>query len=160
MIRLWYQPLLCLSLVFCFIHSVLEAQQAPALIVADAQVQSETDYIMSTIMSPYCPGRLLKDCPSGQAYELKSRIESRLRAGEATQDIVEDLIVKFGEEIRAAPKATGFGIVAWLSPFVFLLVGLILLMMWLRRQSEAEVEYVREQDTTELEKRINEQLNR
>jgi cytochrome c-type biogenesis protein CcmH/NrfF len=87
-----------------------------------SDVSISTDHILAEIMSPYCPGRLLRDCPSGQALQLKEKI-------------LEDLIATFGEEVRAAPRARGFGLVAWLAPSAFLFFGLILTVLWLKNRS-------------------------
>lgn len=104
------------------------AEQSP-------EVSAAADRIMSGIMSPYCPGRLLRDCPSGQALQLKEKIVSRLAAGESEQLVVDDLIATFGEEMRASPKASGFGLVAWLAPALFLFLGGTLTLLWLRNRS-------------------------
>ena len=103
-----------------------------ALYADEAQTLAKTDEIMATIMSPYCPGRLLKDCPSGQALQLKEDIISRIEKGEDSNAIVESLVVRFGDSIRAAPKASGFGLVAWVAPILFLLLGGIMIVAWLR----------------------------
>lgn len=103
-----------------------------------AEVSTSADKIMAEIMSPYCPGRLLRDCPSGQALQLKEKIISRLSAGESEQAIVADLVATFGEEVRAAPEARGFGLVAWIAPFLFLFLGSILTVLWLRSRALAE----------------------
>lgn len=100
-----------------------------------SDVSTSTDRIMAEIMSPYCPGRLLRDCPSGQALQLKEKIVSRLESGESEEKIFADLIATFGEEVRAAPRARGFGLVAWLAPSVFLFFGLILTVLWLKNRS-------------------------
>lgn len=103
-----------------------------------AEVSAGVDRIMAQLMSPYCPGRLLKDCPSGQALQLKEKIVARLRAGETEQAVVDDLIATFGEEVRAAPEARGFGLIAWIAPFLFLFLGTILAILWLKNRSLIE----------------------
>jgi cytochrome c-type biogenesis protein CcmH len=97
--------------------------------------QKETfEEVQGNIMSPYCPGRLLKDCPSSAARNLKLDLKSRILEGENSEEILEDLYTDFGEEMRAAPKAEGVGILAWLAPVVFLAVGFLILLFWLGLQ--------------------------
>ena len=108
-------------------------------------------------MSPYCPGRLLKDCPSGQAFELKDKISARLQSGETTQAVVDDLINTFGDEIRAAPLAKGFGIVAWVAPGLFLLIGGLMIFIWLKSRTQP-VDSAPAQLTPELEERLKSEL--
>ncbi len=119
---------------------ILCAAQFPAsgFCADQAAVNAETERITGSIMSPYCPGRLLRDCPSGQAAQLTDNIRERLAGGENAQGIIDSLIDNFGEEIRAAPKAEGFGIVAWAAPAVFLFAALLFAFFWLKSRSQSE----------------------
>lgn len=96
--------------------------------------------IFDSTMSPFCPGRLLRDCPSSAATELKDNIRSRLEKGQTREEIMEDLVSIYGDQVKAAPETSGFGLLAWITPFVFLGVGLLLIFRWLaikRRQTSA-----------------------
>jgi cytochrome c-type biogenesis protein CcmH len=73
------------------------------------------------IQSPFCPGRALSDCPTEKAQKLRDEIRLSLEAGRSKDEVVEDIIARYGEEYRAKPKASGFGILAWLMPFAFIL---------------------------------------
>jgi cytochrome c-type biogenesis protein CcmH len=97
----------------------------------------EAKEISGNVMSPFCPGRLLSDCPSGQAAELRQKIEKRIEAGEKKEAVLESIYKLYGDELRAAPKTSGFGLVAWLAPFIFLLLGLVGIALWLRRKISA-----------------------
>lgn len=88
--------------------------------------------ISGSVLSPFCPGRSLNDCPSSQAGELKNEIRSMVEAGRSDAQIYEALFARYGESIRATPEARGWGLLAWLSPFVFLGAGFLILMFWLR----------------------------
>ena len=94
--------------------------------------------VQGNIMSPYCPGRLLKDCPSTAARELKVTIKERILSGESAEAIKEDLLEEFGEDMRASPKAEGIGMLAWIAPFLFLLLGAVVITFWVIRQSKDE----------------------
>jgi len=122
------------------------------------KVIEETDYIMGTLMSPYCPGRLLKDCPSGQAFQLKEKISTRLQSGETSEAVVADLINTFGDEIRAAPEVKGFGIVAWFAPGLFLLIGAALILVWLKSRTQQREPNQAPPLTPELEERLKSEL--
>ena len=99
---------------------------------SDDQLDAEVDQIFSSLMSPFCPGKLLRDCSSSSASELKAKVHERLKNGETAQQVSQSLLALYGEGIRAAPPVSGFGIFAWLTPFAFLAAGLILFLLWLR----------------------------
>jgi cytochrome c-type biogenesis protein CcmH/NrfF len=98
--------------------------------------------ISATILSPYCPGRLLRDCPSGAAQELRKQIRTSLET-KSTDEVMEELYVRFGDQLSATPKKSGFGLLAWILPPVFLVGGLLFILWWISRnrgQQEAQGE--------------------
>ena len=90
-----------------------------------AGAHEEADSIAAEIMSPFCPGRLLRDCPSSAASDLRKDIEVRLDKGESPDKITESLYAMYGDEVRAAPKPQGFGLIAWVAPGFVLLLGVV-----------------------------------
>ncbi len=113
---------------------------APAMLYADGPSKHEETMqeISASIMSPFCPGRLLVDCPSSSATELRHNILERLNRGESRAEIEEALITVYGEAMRAAPRAEGFGLVAWVAPFFLLVVGFLFVVLWLRGKRGVE----------------------
>lgn len=102
--------------------------QAPNVNDADAAAIA----IFGNVLSPFCPGRLLRDCPSSSAAELRESIRGKLQRGATSEEVLDELYLKYGDELRAAPEKRGFGMVAWLAPFVFLVSGAIVILLWLR----------------------------
>jgi cytochrome c-type biogenesis protein CcmH/NrfF len=85
------------------------------------------------LMSPFCPGRTLAECPSPQADELRLWILEQARAGATREEVEAELLASFGDKLRQAPRAEGIGLVAYAVPGVFLLAGGALLLAFLRR---------------------------
>lgn len=79
--------------------------------------------IAREVMSPYCPGVTVHDCPSDQAVELRDRIADWARAGMNREEILARLEAEYGESIRAAPPARGAGLLAWLLPALAVATG-------------------------------------
>lgn len=89
--------------------------------------------IFFEVMSPFCAGRSLHDCPSGSATELKNEIRAALARGESKEEVLDQLVARFGSEVRAVPGFSGVGMLAWAAPLVFLLIGCVVIAVWLRR---------------------------
>ena len=91
------------------------------------------------VMSPYCPGVTLHDCPSSSAQELRQRIETWARDGMTEDEIVDRLAAEFGDSIRAVPPAGGAGLLAWVLPALALAGGaaaaILLARRWARGRS-------------------------
>jgi cytochrome c-type biogenesis protein CcmH/NrfF len=91
--------------------------------------------IAGNLMSPFCPGRLLSECQSRGAFDLREEIATRLDRGESPQAIVDDLVRRYGDGIRGVPGLQGFGLVAWTMPLVLAGGTLAVLVVWLRRST-------------------------
>lgn len=107
---------------------------------AQANVDEAADRLFNTVMSPYCPGKLLATCGSSQADTLRQEIRQDLAAGKPAGEIEAGLYYRFGDSIRSEPQASGVGLVAWVFPAALLLSTGAWLVLWLRRARSAEVE--------------------
>lgn len=108
----------------------VRAGQAPEDERADAGARQ----IYQEVMSPYCPGLLLANCPSAPAERLRQQIHSAIVAGVSTDAVRAQLIERFGDRVLAAPVARGFGLAAWLTPALFVAAGGVVAVVWLRRR--------------------------
>jgi cytochrome c-type biogenesis protein CcmH/NrfF len=87
------------------------------------------------LMSPYCPGRSLIECPSPAATELRLWIQGQEKAGVSRAAVEQRLFEEFGDQLRQSPRPEGWGLVAYLVPAGVLLVGGTFAFGFLRRQS-------------------------
>ena len=99
------------------------------------EVEKEASKVFHSLMSPYCPDKLIANCPSSKAAEMREDIRERIAAGESAADIREELVSMYGETVRAAPRARGFNLLVWVLPPLAVLVGAILSVVWLRKRS-------------------------
>mgnify|MGYP001813744597 FL=1 len=77
-----------------------------ALPAPGAEEKSGWGYQLSKeVMSPYCPGRALSDCPSPQAGELREWIVEQENAGVSRSEVEQELFRVFGDQILQAPRA-------------------------------------------------------
>ncbi len=107
------------------------ADQAPA--ANDLEAQART--LFRELMSPYCEGLLLSDCPSSQAAALRDTIRAQLRRGQTPDEVVDNMVGIYGRWILSAPPAEGVGAIVWFAPVVALIVGLGLVAVWLNRRT-------------------------
>jgi len=75
------------------------------------------------LMSPYCPGRALSECPSPQAADLREWIIAQEKAGVSRARVETLLYERFGDQLRQAPRAEGVGLLAYAIPAGLTLVG-------------------------------------
>ena len=137
-----------------------------ALVAVPPAPAADDPYAMELftgLMSPYCPGRTLIDCPSSQAGELRDWIASQEQAGRPRGEVEAELYAQYGDVILQAPRAQGFGLAAYVLPLVAFLLGGGIVWVFLRRQAAAgaggaAIARPRAALDPELERRIDEEL--
>ncbi len=113
------------------------------------------------LMSPFCPGRTLSECPSPQANSLRMWLIVQEAAGRSRAEVEAELYERYGDAILAAPRAEGFGIAAYLIPVVAFMAGGALLALFLRRQTRAPAPVAAAGPVdAELERLVDEELRR
>jgi cytochrome c-type biogenesis protein CcmH len=74
------------------------------------------------IMCPVC-GTTLDQSDSAAAQQIKGVIARDIASGKSDCAIKDELVANYGEAILAAPRRSGFGLLAWWVPLGGALVG-------------------------------------
>lgn len=93
---------------------------------------------MSQLRSPVTPFHTVDMCPSVPA--LRDSIRVAAATGMTTEQLVEDVISRHGEELRLLPKRSGVGLLAWIATPLLLLAGAGLIAARLLRGQSAATE--------------------
>ena len=140
-----------------FAGCFLLALAGPAL----ADPQDVASDISREMVSPYCPGVTLHDCPSDSSHELRRQIAGWAESGMTEDEIWQRLEAEFGSDIRATPSTSGSGLWAWLLPIAAGLAGVALLVLlatkW-SRKGAAESAAVDPDVTPEQRRRLDVEL--
>jgi cytochrome c-type biogenesis protein CcmH/NrfF len=102
---------------------------------AAAEPRGWAQDLANELMSPYCPGRTLAECPSDQAQTLRMWLVVQEANGRDPDEVMEELIGRYGEQMRGAPRARGFGLAAYVLPVLAFVAGGLLLALVLRRHT-------------------------
>ena len=127
--------------------------------VSEEEVNNLTQELGEETMSPFCPGRTLQACPSEDARQLKLQITSLLSMGYSKDAIRRKLLAEYGEKISGLPANNSFKKIAWLSPALFVITGLLIVYFGLRfmrnkiAQTESEINLA-SPDLLEIEKKL------
>jgi cytochrome c-type biogenesis protein CcmH/NrfF len=115
------------------LFAALSIEARPARAIEEAPAWA---YAMAhDLMSPYCPGRTLAECPSPQATELRFWILTQGAAGVSEEEVRVMLNERFGDVLLSAPRAEGWGFSAYAIPIVFFVLGGPVVFLILRRIS-------------------------
>jgi len=93
----------------------------------------EAETAIGRLKSPFCPGFMLEVCTSSYAAELRDSIQVLAHGGWTSDELVDWVLTEYGEEWRAAPRAAGTGLWAWVMPPAALVLGLALVLVFVSR---------------------------
>lgn len=110
-----------------------DSQQAPAATSGTEPSDAEAARLFREVMSPFCPGLTLADCPSPAAFTLRDDIEARLERGEPRSAILDELVRQYGTQILADPSGTPIGSVVWGVPIALSALAALGVALFVRR---------------------------
>jgi cytochrome c-type biogenesis protein CcmH len=80
---------------------------------------------------------MLEVCTSYTGALLRDSIQAMAREGWSTDELVEWVLARHGEEYLAYPRASGAGLLAWLVPPAAILLGILVVVLTLRYMRRA-----------------------
>ena len=88
--------------------------------------------ISAEVMCPVC-GTLLELADSPQARREKAFVAGLIAAGKSKDQIKDDLVAQYGEEVLALPSDSGFDLSAYLVPLIAFVIAIIALAIGVAR---------------------------
>ncbi|SJZ70420.1 cytochrome c-type biogenesis protein [Selenihalanaerobacter shriftii] len=66
---------------------------------------------------------LVSVCRTDAAQEMREKISGMIDKGMTKEEIVDTFIKQYGEQVYAAPTKEGFNLIAWIMPFLVIIIG-------------------------------------
>ena len=107
---------------------------------SDSVLEARTTAVARQLRCPVCQGESIQDSPAQLAKEMRDLMREQLRAGRSPDEVKAYFVSKYGEQILLQPKATGFNLVAYALPWVAVLVGLLVIVVAVRKWTRAPPE--------------------
>ena len=82
---------------------------------------------------PKCQNQNIADSNAPISEDLRALLYQQLEAGASDEEILADMVARYGEFVRYRPAAEGAALWLWLAPALMLAVGLLVLVALLRR---------------------------
>ena len=94
---------------------------------------------MDQLKSPYCPGLMLEVCPSPGGAALRDSLSMLAEEGWSSDQLVDWVLANHGEQWLALPRAQGRSLIAWVVPPLAVLLGVLLVVVALRKMRQGRV---------------------
>jgi cytochrome c-type biogenesis protein CcmH len=120
-----------MTMLFC-VH--VFAEQAEPIV--DPKIEKRFKDITSELRCQKCQNQTIYDSKAGLADDLKRQVRDQIHAGKTDDEIVDYMVARYGDFIRYRPAMDAKNLFLWVGPFVFLIVGVIVLMVQLRKRRQ------------------------
>ena len=100
-----------------------------------AALEREARAIDAMLVAPCCFSQQVSVHQSDAAQQVKQDVRRRLAAGETQRQIVDAYVATYGKRILAEPRAEGFDLVLYATPFLMLIASVALVPLIIRRVS-------------------------
>lgn len=76
---------------------------------------------------------VLSTCDCGTAEQMRGEIRAMIDQGKTKSDILDFYVGKYGDKVLSAPKAEGFNLTGYVTPFAVILASAVLIAFIVRR---------------------------
>ena len=118
-----------------FVFSLPLAYAGEAVLTNDDPVLEKRVMALSEkLRCLVCQNQTIADSHSDLAMDLKSQVREKLRQGQSEQEILDYMAERYGDFVLFLPQVKSNTWILWFGPFIFLGLGLVLLMIKLKQR--------------------------
>jgi cytochrome c-type biogenesis protein CcmH len=93
-------------------------------------------YLSTELRCPKCQNQNIADSNAPIANDLRREIYRMLQEGRSNEEVVDFMVDRYGEFVRYRPALTAQTAVLWFAPAVFVVTGLLVIVVMLRRRQK------------------------
>lgn len=108
-----------------------EAQPLAADPVAEKRLIALSEELRCLV----CQNQSIADSHADLASDLKREIRAMIQAGKSDKEIVDFMVTRYGDFVLYKPPVKATTLFLWAGPLLFMLIGLIALVRYLRRRA-------------------------
>ena len=133
---------------------------APATAGTPTELEQRARQLEGRLMAPCCGATTLAEHESGAATQMRMEIHESLSQGRTEDEILDAYVARYGDQILAMPRASGFGLLAYVLPalLLFLAVGVVLVTVHRWRNTPTPPDKIA--SLTDLDREYLERLER
>ena len=113
---------------------VIVAKEAASL-AADPEMEKKVNAITGELRCLVCQNQTIADSHAELAVDLKNQVREMVKTGQTQEQIVDYMVKRYGDFVLYRPPVKNTTILLWIGPFVLLAIGLIVLVINLRKRA-------------------------
>ena len=125
----------------------------PSEVLSDTVLEERARSISQGLRCLQCRNESIDESNAGIAKDLRLLVRERLVAGESDTDVIDYIVVRYGEYVLLRPNGLGINLVLWLAgPLLFLLALVGLLTVQHRSKRGPKIQVLSAEEEKEIEK--------
>ncbi|SEO40550.1 cytochrome c-type biogenesis protein CcmH [Nitrosovibrio sp. Nv6] len=128
-----------------------------APVAEDPEIERRMIALSEDLRCLVCQNESLAGSRADFANDLRREIREQMRANKSDKEIVDFLVARYGDFVLYNPPVKPTTIFLWFGPFIFLIMGAVILVVYLkRRRSQTEEPMLSEQQRKQAEALLKE----
>jgi cytochrome c-type biogenesis protein CcmH len=125
-----------LFLAFCILSGGAHASSAKeAALAADPVAEKRLQALSKELRCLVCQNETIADSNAELAVDLRREIRGMIADGRSDNEILDFMVTRYGDFVLYRPPVKGVTLLLWGGPVALLLIGLFLLVSYLRRRA-------------------------
>lgn len=118
----------------CLAQPVLAKEAAP--LADDPAVEKRMIEISEELRCLVCQNESLAGSQADLAKDLREEVRGLIKSGKSDAEVKDFLVSRYGDFVLYRPQVKPITYALWAGPFVLLLIGIIVLVSFLRKRSK------------------------
>lgn len=129
------RPLVFALFVGCTVAFPASAEEAAPL-AADPVAEKRLQELSLELRCLVCQNQTIADSNAELAQDLRREIRSMIKDGKSNPEIIDFMVVRYGDFVLYRPPVKGITLLLWGGPIALMLLGLIILVRYMRSRAK------------------------
>ena len=107
-----------------------------AALAADPVAEKRLQHLSEELRCLVCQNQTIADSNAELAQDLRREIRGMIKEGKSDKDIIDFMVVRYGDFVLYRPPVKGITLLLWGGPIALMLLGLFILQRYLRRRAK------------------------
>lgn len=117
--------------------ALLAQAKDAAPLAADPLTEKRLQAITAELRCLVCQNQTIADSNADLANDFRREIRKLIAEGKSDPEIMDFMVARYGDFVRYRPPVKGTTILLWAGPGMLLVIGLAVLIRYLRRRNDA-----------------------
>ena len=98
----------------------------------DITLEQRMHQLTNQLMCPVCDAQTIDGSNAQISKDMRAKVQELLHEGKSNSEIKDYFVLRYGEDILAAPTGIGFNLLAWIMPIFIVLGGISITFLALK----------------------------